>query len=161
MDSEAEKLVAEIMREWQSRLDTVSRNIDAARAAQAAQSAQADLLARGVANFPSPASGVEALEALKGIVDVFTTLDRLRNESLSRAQRELGELRSFSLGKAGNQPEEERSTLTLSLPEPISPAEFAELLMALETIHRELGGGPLRDLVAKIGLPEETVVHAI
>jgi hypothetical protein len=46
---------------------------------------------------------------------------------------------------------DEKATFTFSLKSPVSPAEFAEILIALDTIHRELTGEPLTDLRARIG----------
>ena len=99
-------------------------------------------------------AGGEALEALRKLVGTFVSLIPTNLELEKVLQGHFMGGHAFS---RFDRPEEQ-SRLTLSLADPVLPVEFAELLIALDTIHRELGGGPLRDLVAKIGLPEETRV---
>lgn len=44
-----------------------------------------------------------------------------------------------------------KAVLTVHLADDITPAQFAEILAAFDTLHRELTGEPLRDLVVEHG----------
>ena len=106
---------------------------------------------------PNPASVLRLAELMK-------ELERLRGLSRDRAVEGLkvareGFMEAMVPGLS-KRATEEQATLTVNLSEPISPAALAEILTAFDTLHRELAGTPLRDLVAKIGLPEEVVVRS-
>jgi hypothetical protein len=98
------------------------------------------------------------------LVELQKKLPGLRQGSLNRAAEGLQIVEKASMeviarGLSRQEPEEQ-ATLVVTLAESVTPAALAEILSAFETLHRELTGAPLRDLVAKIGLPDEIAVRS-
>jgi hypothetical protein len=92
--------------------------------------------------------------------DILKSLGDIKGDSFTRAARDLFAARQLAAQRLA-EIEGGWSILTLGLSGPVTPAEFAEVLMAFDTLHRELSGVPITDLVAKIGLAEETAPHSV
>ena len=98
------------------------------------------------------------------LLQAATELGRLRALSRDRAAEDLETVRkgfteAIAAGLSKSAPDEQ-ATLTVRLSDRVSPAALAEILTALNTIHRELTGTPLGDLVVKIGSPEEIIARS-
>ena len=92
-------------------------------------------------------------------------LERLKEKSKRQAVASLESIRrsltELLLSQVPtSRPLEEQAVLTVGVFEPITPATLAEILVAFDTLHRELAGFPLRDLIAKIGQAERVEANS-